>query len=66
VAKEKRLPEFPTDWHQERYGDDLERELQGALVRGDDDQAANARAELYRIGRLTKPGPKPKAKAEDK
>jgi hypothetical protein len=56
--------EFPTEWHKTQYGDDLERELAGAQIREDEDAAANAKAELYRIGRLTKPGPKPKAKAE--
>ena len=28
-----RFAEFPTDWHQERYAEDLERELAGAEKR---------------------------------
>ena len=62
----KRLPEFPTDWHQERYGDDLERELAGCIIRDDEAGAAAVRSELYRIGRLQKPGPKPKGKEDAK
>ena len=47
----KRFPEFPTDWHQERYVEDLERELAGARARGDKDYEQNVLKELSRFGK---------------
>lgn len=47
----KRFPEFPTDWHQERYVEDLERELAGAKARGDKDYEQNVLKELARFGK---------------
>lgn len=61
----KLLPEFPTEWHQERYVEDLKRELAGAELRGDEAYAENVKAELDRVqGQASKPGrPKKTAKA---
>ena len=54
----KRLPEFPTDWHQEAYVANLKRELAGAELRGEDDYADNVKAELRRVEGTPKPAKK--------
>jgi hypothetical protein len=72
----KHLPEFPTEWHQERYVEDLDRELAGAqrrvsdlqaLALPDDDPAmvdALAGVEAVKAEqRRLKPKPKAKASA---
>jgi hypothetical protein len=74
--------EFPTDWHRDRYLEDLEREVLGAqrrveelkvltadpeLLAQAEQQVANARAELKRLGHGQKAAakrPRGSAKAE--
>lgn len=53
----KHEPGRPTDWHDERYVEDLKRELLGAQQRGDEAYAEAVRAELRRFGAEAKKGP---------
>lgn len=46
MAKTQRLPEFPTDWHQEAYVNDLEREVAGRKNRLAELKALNAHQDL--------------------
>jgi hypothetical protein len=57
----KRFPEFPTDWHQETYVANLERELAGARARGEEAYVENVLAELKRLGHGEKPDKQEKA-----
>lgn len=41
--------EFPTDWHRDAHIAALQREVDGATLRGDDKQAENAQKELDRL-----------------
>jgi hypothetical protein len=45
--------EFPTAWHRDAHIRDLERELEGAKVKGDKEQADNAAKELARLSKKT-------------
>jgi hypothetical protein len=44
--------EFFSDWFFERRIEDLKRELEGALIRGQEDYAETVRGELRRLGAL--------------
>jgi hypothetical protein len=61
----KRFPEFPTDWHQETYVANLERELAGARARGEEAYAENVLSELKRLGHGEKPDKSAKEKTEE-
>lgn len=45
MAKTKRFPEFPTDWHQEAYLEALARELEGYRRRQQELRAIGVREE---------------------
>lgn len=53
--------EFPTAWHRATYITNLEREIQGAIVRGEKDVEAAARRELDRL--VKKPAAKKAAES---
>ena len=46
MAKTDRPAEFPTDWHQERYIEDTEREVAGRMNRVAELQAMNAHPDV--------------------
>lgn len=69
MAKKDRLPEFPTDWHQEAHIEATERELAGAerrvqelkdmdarqhIIDEAEQAVENARNELKRLGQSQK------------
>lgn len=41
--------EFPSEWHRQAYIAGLEREIEGAVVRGNAEQQENAERELARV-----------------
>ena len=58
--------EFPTVWHREAFIAALEREVEGARVRGDKEQEANAARALARLtgGKQTSAEKRPRGKQQ--
>lgn len=53
--------EFATPWHRDAYIAGLKREIEGAQIRGADDQVENAQRELDRVTGGVTPAKKPAA-----
>lgn len=50
--------EFPTDWHRDTYIAGLEREIEGAKIRGDESTQKNAETELTRVRKTAEKRPR--------